>query len=212
MTDKPEHPCCRNTDRIVIGVDEVGRGSLIGEVTAAAVAFHSPLPVGMKDSKKICENKRNAFNLQIRETAHVAIGTCTLAEIDEHGILQATMVAMERAWMQIPAEVRAIALTIVDGDRMPKMTGDIELMPRADELCPTVSAASIVAKVYRDGIITQLHQDHPQYGWDRNKGYGTKEHVGAIHEYGPTPQHRSGFSPIKQILRERRKEMKEKAG
>lgn len=201
MTDKPEHPCCRNTDHIVIGVDEVGRGSLIGEVTAAAVAFHSALPIGIKDSKKICENKRNKFNEQIRKTAYVGIGTSTLDEINEYGIFSATMVAMERAWLEIPKHIRADALTIIDGDRMPKITGSVELMQRADELCPTVSAASIIAKVYRDAVITKLHDDYPVYGWDRNKGYGTKEHINAIRKYGPTPVHRSDFSPIKQILK-----------
>lgn len=197
----PEHPCCRSSSTLVIGIDEVGRGSLIGDVVTAAVVFTGTIPDGLKDSKKLSEKKRVHFNELIRSRGIVSIGRATVDEIDEIGILAATLVAMKRAWEGIEADIRRQALVIVDGEQAPAINAPMELMPRADDLCPTVSAASIIAKVSRDDDIKLLHVSDGRYGWDRNKGYGTKEHVGAITKFGPSEYHRRSFAPVRGMFK-----------
>lgn len=197
------HPCCRANDRPVIGIDEVGRGALIGDVVTGAVYFPDDLPEGLKDSKKVSAKKREILDKQIREIGVWAIGRASIEEIDEIGILAATLLAMQRAWLQIPSLIREQALVIVDGDKAPKITGDMVLLNKADTLCPTVSAASIIAKVHRDNAVSGLHMADDRYGWDRNKGYGTKDHFAAIHEHGPSVYHRRSFNPVRAMLKNR---------
>lgn len=195
------HPCCRGSAMPIIGIDEVGRGSLIGDVVTAAVVFPGDLPEGLKDSKRMSAKKRAAFDLLIREHAEVSIGRATVEEIDRMDILQATLLAMRRAWEGIPESLRKTCHLIVDGDKAPPINAPIQLLPKGDDLCPTISAASIVAKVFRDEYVIQLHEDDPRYAWERNKGYGTKDHVRAIYEFGPSRHHRRSFAPIKTMFR-----------
>lgn len=203
MEDLPNHPCCRTSDRPVIGIDEVGRGALIGDVVTSAVFFPAALPEGLNDSKKISAKKRVLLDVQIRECAVWSIGRASIEEIDSIGILEATLLAMRRAWNGIPEEIRRDALVIIDGDKDPGIRADLEIMPRADQLCPTVSAASIVAKVHRDNAVIGLHHADDRYAWDKNKGYGTKDHFRAIEEHGPSPYHRTSFQPVRGILKRR---------
>lgn len=190
----------------MIGIDEVGRGSLIGDVVTAAVHFHAGMPQGLRDSKAISAKKRVILDTEIRATATWAIGRASIEEIDKIGILEATLLAMQRAWLGIPSDIRAQALVIVDGDKPPKIDGDMELLNKGDQLCPTVSAASIIAKVHRDNAVQGLHLADQRFGWDRNKGYGTKEHFMAIEEYGPSPYHRRSFNPVRAMLKRSRGE------
>lgn len=201
MTDD-DHPCCRRTLVPVIGIDEVGRGSLIGDVVTAAVVFTQPIPDGLRDSKKLSEKKRIAFDELIRENAEVAIGKAAVWEIDQIGILRATLLAMRRAWKGIPSSLRCNALVLVDGDQAPDIPAPMQLLPKGDDLCPTISAASIVAKVHRDREVTELHGEEPFYGWAKNKGYGTKDHIAAITQHGPSSHHRRSFAPIRGMIRE----------
>lgn len=198
-----DHPCCRNSGRPVIGIDEVGRGSLIADVVTSAVIFPGDMPEGLKDSKKISSVKRDILEPQIKAKAIWSIGRASIEEIDEHGILQATLLAMFRAWRGIPEKYRSGALVIIDGDKAPKIPGDIILLPKGDQLCPTISAASILAKVCRDKEIEALHLTEGRYNWGKNKGYGTKDHFAAITEHGPSKYHRKSFNPVRTILRER---------
>ncbi len=200
---KEDHPCCKRSLRPVIGIDEVGRGSLITSVTTAAVVFVSEAPEGLRDSKKLSEKKRIAFDLAIRECAEVSIGEATVQEIDRIGILAATLLAMRRAWEGIPSTLRRESLVIVDGDKAPSIPGPLELLPKGDDLCPTVSAASIIAKVCRDNAVNKLHELEPHYGWEKNKGYGTRDHIAAIEAHGPSAHHRRSFAPIRTMIKAR---------
>ena len=201
MTKNLDHPCCQNSGRFVIGIDEVGRGSLISDVVTAAVCFVDQMPQGLKDSKSISEKKRTILEPQIKQYAQYGIGRASVQEIDAMGILEATLLAMKRAWMMIDEQIRDSALVIVDGDKTPPIMGDLVLLPKGDQLCPSVSAASILAKVCRDEEIKRLGEIDPRYGWGRNKGYGTKDHVEAIEKHGPSIHHRRSFNPVRSILR-----------
>jgi len=203
MEELPTHPCCRNSGRPVIGIDEVGRGSLIGDVVTSAVCFLGEIPAGLRDSKKVSAKKRIVLDEQIRAHGVWSIGRASIEEIDDIGILAATLLAMRRAWLGIDEAIRREALVIIDGDKEPDIRADMEIMPRADQLCPTVSAASIVAKVHRDNAVTGLHHADGRYFWDKNKGYGTKDHFRAIEEHGPSPYHRRSFQPVRGMLKRR---------
>lgn len=200
ISNKIIHPCCKNSDKPVVGIDEVGRGSLIGDVVAAAVIFHSEKPEGLKDSKKLSAKKREMLDIEIRKSAHVSIGSANIDEINEYGITKATMAAMARAWIMLPwGLLEEDVITIIDGNQKPNINGQIILLDKADELCPTVSAASIIAKVYRDNAIIKLHEEYPEYEWNKNKGYGTKKHMARLYEFGYTKYHRTSFEPIKSL-------------
>ena len=203
MEEIPTHPCCRTSGRLVIGIDEVGRGSLIGDVVTSAVCFTDTMPEGLRDSKKVTAKRRIVHDEQIRSVASWSIGRASIEEIDSIGILAATLLAMRRAWLGIDEAIRREALVIIDGDKEPQIPADMEIMPRADQLCPTVSAASIVAKVHRDNAVTGLHHADTRYAWDKNKGYGTKDHFRAIEEHGPSPYHRKSFQPVRGMLKRR---------
>jgi ribonuclease HII len=176
------------------GTDEVGRGPLAGPVVACAVILPAGLVIdGVTDSKKLSAKKRERLSAVIKEQAvSWAIGEASEAEIDTINILQATLAAMARAVEKLKPRPDEL---IVDGLFAPKVDERIKVicLPHGDMLNQSVAAASIVAKVYRDLLMEQLHEEYPQYGFNRNKGYGTAEHIKALREYGPCPIHRRSF-------------------
>lgn len=199
---EPGLHCCRIAGRIVVGIDEVGRGCIAGHVTAAAVWFPdvSLIPEGVDDSKRVTELRRPLVAAAIRAVAHVAVGHASLEEIEELNILMATHLAMRRAWQALNAP--ADALVIVDGGDVPwGIDGEAVAMPRADASCPTVAAASIIAKVHRDEAMIALAGEDDLYGWRDNKGYGTPAHIAALQAHGVSVHHRRGFAPVRQMVK-----------
>jgi ribonuclease HII len=184
---------------MIVGVDEVARGCLAGPVMAAAVAFKSAAPAGLRDSKRLSPRQRDSLDLQIRETCHISIGLVEAVEIDRINILQATMLAMQIAVDGLPAEL-PISRIMVDGNRAPALsrTAPVETVIGGDDLVAEISAASIIAKVARDRLIISLHEQHPHYDWASNKGYGSPKHLAAIATHGPSPHHRMSFAPLRQ--------------
>ncbi len=183
----------------VAGVDEVGRGPLAGPVTAAAVRLRpGRIPQGLADSKTLTSRRREALYAELLDVAEVSVAHASAAEIDRLNILQASHLAMCRALAGLPAPVD---LALVDGNRLPTgMPCPGQAIVRGDALCVSIAAASIVAKVVRDRIMGALAQQHPGYGWERNAGYGTREHCQALLDLGPTPYHRRSFAPVRNIL------------
>ena len=181
----------------VAGIDEVGRGPLAGPVTAAAVILDpARIPKGLRDSKALTAVRREALAAEILATAEVAIATATVEEIDRLNILRASMLAMERA-----AAVLAAHYHLIDGNRIPvALQGRADWIVKGDALCLSIAAASIVAKVSRDRFMVDLAQQHPGYGWERNAGYPTAEHLAALKKLGITPAHRRSFAPVHNIL------------
>jgi len=202
MDYDPSIPCCRGMDEIVAGIDEVGRGCLAGPVYAAAVAFRTrDLPIGLNDSKKLSAKRREALYPQIVACAHVGIGFATVEEIDRLNILEATHLAMRRAFGNLPLRPLTV---LIDGPADPGIGARGYRVINHDGLdgaCPTVAAASIVAKTVRDAMMTDLSLIHPQYDWGSNKGYGTKKHYAGLESHGFTDHHRRSFSPIKEMAR-----------
>ena len=175
---------------VVAGMDEVGRGPLVGNVVVACVAMpRDPLIEWVDDSKKLSESRREKVYQQILDTAlYIGIGQATPEEIDEINILQATKKAMRQAAEQVPADVYlvdAVSNLGLKGVEIPIIKGDATSY--------SIAAASVVAKVVRDRQMLQLDEIYPQYGFARNKGYGTAEHIAALKELGPTPYHRRSF-------------------
>ena len=182
---------------MIAGVDEAGRGPLAGPVVAAAVILPENHAIeGLDDSKKLTAAKRARLEWEIINCARFAVGQCTEAEIDELNILQATMVAMARAVEGLGAMPVHV---LVDGNRLPQWRFSAEAVIGGDAIHPCISAASIIAKEYRDRLMIVAAEQYPQYGWERNKGYGTAEHLAAIRQYGPSPLHRRSFSPVAQF-------------
>lgn len=184
---------------MICGIDEVGRGCLAGDVLACAVVFHGPHPEGIRDSKKMSRDSRTRLDAEIRRMAHVSIGIATVAEIDEINILQATMLAMRRAFEGLPSGL-AVERILVDGNRAPSIDTriPIDTIVKGDATEATIGAASIVAKVARDAIMLSLHATHPEYDWTSNMGYGSPKHLAALAEFGPTRYHRMSFAPLRQ--------------
>ncbi|MFN5178503.1 ribonuclease HII [Limnohabitans sp.] len=185
---------------LLAGVDEAGRGPLAGPVVAAAVILDDLNPVkGLADSKKLSAFKREELYHLIRERSLCfCIAEATVEEIDALNILEATMLAMRRAVQGLrltPAKV------LVDGNRLPTLDVLAEAIVKGDAKIPSISAASILAKVYRDHWCHQLHSQFPLYGFDRHKGYGTPEHIQALRTHGPTPWHRRSFAPVAEAAR-----------
>lgn len=183
----------------VAGVDEVGRGPLAGPVVAAAVRLdpHN-IPGGMNDSKVVSQKRRVLIARQLHQLADVSIALASVDEIDDINILHASMLAMERAVAGL--SVRADHI-LVDGNRVPDgLQGRGRAIVKGDARSLSISAASIVAKTWRDQMMVDLAQQHPGYGWDRNAGYGTREHLLALQNLGVTPHHRRSFKPVHNIL------------
>ena len=185
--------------RIVAGIDEVGRGPLAGPVTAAAVILDpARIPAGLGDSKALSAARRIALAQEIAELAEVSIAHASVEEIDALNILAASHLAMTRALVGLP---RAPDFALIDGNRLPAdLPCPAEAVVKGDALCFSIAAASIVAKVCRDGLMVGLAQQHPGYGWERNAGYPTKDHKEALRNLGPTPHHRRSFAPVRNIL------------
>ncbi len=176
----------------VAGVDEAGRGPLAGPVVAAAVVLSRGVGVeGADDSKQVSREEREEVARRIREQAvAVAVGAASAREIDKINILRATARAMERAIRRLPREPDHV---VVDGLRMRDLAWEHEAVVGGDALVHSIACASIVAKVCRDRLMTRLAPRYPEYGWERNMGYGTEEHRAALRRFGPTPHHRLTF-------------------
>jgi ribonuclease HII len=182
------------------GVDEVGRGPLVGAVVTAAVILpeHFDLP-GLTDSKKLSEKKRLFLADAIREQAVAwSVAECSAAEIDQLNILQATMTAMRRAVEGLSVPPQGVW---VDGNRCPKgLSMPCEAIVKGDLVQPAISAASILAKITRDAQMQALHVRYPAYGFDEHKGYPTKAHLAALTQWGVLPEHRRSFAPVAALL------------
>lgn len=188
--------------RLVVGVDEVGRGPLAGPVTAAAVILDLPrlpewLREGLDDSKVLPHPRRVELAEAVRDYAATAVASCTAAEVDDLNILQASLLAMRRA-------VAALGVipdgALIDGIQDPGLGCEHLCLVGGDGLSLSIAAASIVAKVERDQHMDELSGRYPGYGWERNRGYATPEHRQALQDLGPCLEHRRSFSPIRQLL------------
>lgn len=184
---------------LTCGVDEAGRGPIAGPVIAAAVILDPNNPiVGITDSKKLSEKKRDALNLEIREKALCwAIAHSSVEEIDELNILHATMLAMKRA---VEALHQRPELALIDGNRVPKLAIRAEAIVGGDLQEACIGAASILAKVERDRQMLEWHGLYPQYNFAKHKAYGTAEHLAALKEHGVSPIHRKSFRPVRDLL------------
>ncbi|HCK0615700.1 TPA: ribonuclease HII [Vibrio parahaemolyticus] len=185
--------------QLIAGVDEVGRGPLVGDVVTAAVILDPNNPIeGLNDSKKLSEKKRLALLPEIKEKALAwAVGRCSPEEIDELNILQATMVAMQRAIVGLKVQPD---LVLIDGNRCPELPMDSQAVVKGDLRVAEISAASIIAKVVRDQEMEELDKQYPQFGFAKHKGYPTKAHFEAIEQHGVISEHRKSFKPVKKAL------------
>jgi len=181
---------------LIAGVDEVGRGPLAGPVFAATVILPTDCWLfGIDDSKKLSASKRLYFYEKIKKSAiGIGIGMCTSQEIDEHNIYQATQIAMERAIADLKCVPEHLLL---DAMELPRISIPQTSIIKGDSQSVSIAAASIIAKVTRDAYMEQLSKKHPQYGFERHVGYGTKEHLQAIDTHGVISEHRRSFEPIK---------------
>lgn len=190
---------CVNPPRLIAGIDEVGRGCIVGPVVAAAVILDPANPIaGLADSKKLSEKRRAALADEIKAKALAwAVGRAEASEIDRINILQATFVAMRRAFKQLAIKPDYI---LVDGNRLPGIACPGEAVVGGDALIAEISAASILAKVARDSEMAVLDRLYPGYDFAGHKGYPTKVHQAALAEHGLTPQHRRSYAPVKRLL------------
>ena len=181
--------------RIIAGVDEVGRGSLIGPVYAAAVILNKSINKKIiKDSKSLTKSKREILSKYIKKNSIWSIGKASVKEIEQINILNASLLAMKRAVKKLK---RKPSLIFIDGNKLPEMKNyKMKSIIKGDQKIPSISAASIIAKVTRDKMITSLAKKFKGYYWDQNFGYGTQQHLKAIKNLGITSQHRKTFSPI----------------
>ncbi|GBR54380.1 ribonuclease HII [Gluconobacter sphaericus] len=188
---------------LVVGIDEVGRGPLAGPVVASAVAFTAPpsetLSSLLDDSKKLTARRRMlAYEaLMADEQALIGIGAASVAEIERINIAQACYLAMRRALSRLG---RTPDLALVDGKHAPKLPCPIKMVIGGDGISLSIAAASIIAKVTRDRLMTRLAMRHDAYGWERNAGYGTAAHMQGLRLRGVTPHHRRGFAPIRNMI------------
>jgi len=183
----------------IAGIDEVGRGPWAGPVTACAVVLDPDnIPDGLADSKALTARKREALYQPILDSADVGLAHVSVAEIDQINILQASLLAMRLALGKLanPAD-----FALIDGNKTPAdMPCPSQTLVKGDARCLSIAAASIVAKVTRDRLMVALSQQHPGYGWEKNAGYGTKQHISALNELGVTQHHRLSFKPIHKML------------
>ena len=200
MSKRPLPPFeCQYQGRLLAGVDEVGRGPLVGAVVTAAVILNPEKPIpGLADSKKLTDKRREALYEQIIERAvSWSLGRCEADEIDRLNIFQATMVAMERAVAGLHVEPEYV---LVDGNRCPKWRWTSEPVVKGDSRVEAISAASIVAKVTRDREMAVLHEEFPEYGFASHKGYPTPVHLEALGRLGATAHHRRSFRPVQEAI------------
>jgi ribonuclease HII len=192
-------PLSWDTPGLTAGVDEAGRGPLMGPVVAAAVILDDLKPIkGLADSKKLTALQRDKLYDEIRAKALCcSIAMATVEEIDELNILQATMLAMKRAVEGLRLKPHK---ALVDGNRLPALSMLAEAIVKGDALVPAISAASILAKVTRDRWCAEYDLQYPQYGFAGHKGYGTAAHLLALREHGACPQHRKSFAPVAAVL------------
>lgn len=194
----------------IIGIDEVGRGPWAGNVVAAAVLWPENYALdGVKDSKKCSEKQRDALRLPLLQLPH-AFGEATVAEIDRYNIREATFLAMQRAYSALLPQLAATEIpcaekmpaekipVLVDGNAAPKGCA-WQCVIGGDARVSAIAAASILAKTERDAAMYRLHQEYPQYGFDRHKGYGTAQHRDALAKFGVTPWHRRSFAPVRRL-------------
>jgi ribonuclease HII len=183
----------------VAGVDEVGRGPLAGPVVAAAVILDPSNPIeGLADSKKLTEKRRQVLADEIREKSLAwALGRAEVEEIDALNILHASLLAMKRAVEGLPIEA---VFALIDGNRCPDLACPSQAIVGGDSRVESISAASILAKVSRDGEMVELEQIYPGYGLAKHKGYPTKTHLEALQKHGVTPIHRRSFGPVRRII------------
>ena len=183
---------------LTAGVDEVGRGSLAGDVFAAAVILNPQKHIsGINDSKKLSEKKRNKLYLEIKSRALCfAIAKASVEEIDSINILQASLLAMTRAVRKLDIEPEHV---LVDGNHIPSWDYSAKSIVRGDTKIPEIAAASIIAKVSRDAEMVQMDAIFPEYGFLRNKGYPTKSHLTALNNFGPCAIHRCSFTPVSKL-------------
>ncbi len=183
-------------DRTLVGIDEVGIGCLAGPVVAAAVILDPANPIcGITDSKKISEQRRKALADQVMANAvDWAIGQASVSEIDQHNILRASHLAMQRAYSDLKSDA---TLVLVDGNKSPYFPVESKAVIKGDEKVLAIGAASIIAKVFRDGLMEELGKKYPDYDFEKNKGYPTKSHMKTLRAIGPCAQHRNSFAPVK---------------
>ena len=182
---------------VVCGIDEAGRGPWVGDVVAAAVILGEFVPQGINDSKKLTEKRREILFEQIIIHCKIGIGRASVEEIDQINIGKATKLAMQRAFTALPSKPDH---AIVDGNQLPHLPCQMQYVIKGDSISLSIAAASIIAKVTRDREIIELAKLYPHYGWERNKGYGTKEHSDAMQIHGITPLHRKSYAPVRELL------------
>ena len=188
----------KNLMKIIAGVDEVGRGSLIGPVYASAVILKKSInPKLLKDSKSLSKKEREYLCTYIKKNSTWSIGKASVKEIEKLNILQASLLAMKRAIKKLKKKPTHV---LIDGNKTPELKNyNLKSVIKGDKKIPSISAASIIAKVSRDKFITTLSKKNKGYDWDKNFGYGTKQHLKALKKLGITKHHRKTFSPISKI-------------
>ena len=181
------------------GVDEVGRGPLAGPVVAAAVILAEKRTIrGLNDSKLLQPEERERLDREIRRRAICcSIAEASVEEIDRFNILRAALLAMRRA---VEGLAQQPSIVLVDGNQRPELAMPVRTVVGGDARVRAISAASIIAKVHRDRLLTALHEEHPEYGFDGHKGYSTPEHLAALREHGACRHHRRSFAPVREVL------------
>ncbi len=191
---------------MIVGVDEAGRGPLAGPVVAAAVLLCKPRPSGLDDSKKLTAARRATLEETIKRRCQWAVGVVEVEDIDRLNIFGATMLAMTLAVDALCVKLGCDPLEVlIDGNmtpagRRPEWRWTARAIVGGDAIEPCISAASIIAKEHRDRMMCAAAQQHRQYGWEKNKGYGTPDHLAALREHGPSPLHRKSFAPVSQLI------------